>query len=77
MKRETLDRFVHKEVTLTFTDGEIAKGTLEYDIYHSNKYILKRPTEDCDIVFPLSLVRSIGSRGLYDKIKEQEHEKNS
>lgn len=62
MKRETIDRFVHKEVTLTFIDGEIAKGTLEYDEYHSNHYILKRPTEDCDISFPLSCVRKLESK---------------
>ena len=60
MKRETIDRFVHKEVTLTFTDGEITKGKLEYDEYHSNNYILKRLTEDCDISFPPSLVKSVG-----------------
>ena len=59
MKRETLDRFIRREVTLKFIDGEIAHGTLEYDEYHSNRYILKRPTEDSDIVFPQSLVRSI------------------
>lgn len=60
MKRETIDRFVHKEVTLIFTDGEIAKGKLEYDEYHSRNYILKRPTEDSDISFPPSLVKSVG-----------------
>lgn len=59
MKRETLDRFVHKEVILMFSDGEIAQGTLEYDEYHSNRYILKRPTEDCDICFPASIVRRL------------------
>lgn len=71
MRRETLDKFIRKEVTLTFKDGEIAKGTLEYDKYHSNKYVLLRPTEESDICFPSSLVKSIGSFGLYEKLKEQ------
>jgi len=71
MKRETLDRFIGKKVTLSFTDGEIALGTLAYDNYHSDRYLLLRPDADSDINFPAKLVRSIGSEGLYNKLKEQ------
>lgn len=72
MKRETLDHFLGREVTIKFFDNEIAKGILELDKYKMKNYLLKTQTlNEHDISFKPSHVKSIGSAGLYEQLKEQ------
>lgn len=71
MKRETIERFIGKEVTIKFFDNKYYKGFLEHDSIIPKGYLLKRPYNDSDIGFRASHIKSIGSAGLYEKLKEQ------
>ena len=75
MKRETLDRFLGKEVTVKLFDNKYYKGFLNRDDVKPKRYLLKRPYNDSDISVCATHIKSIGSAGLYDlynkKLKEQ------
>ena len=74
MRRETIDRFIGKEVTIKFFDNTYYKGFLEHDSISPKRYLLRRPYNDSDIGFCASHIKSVGSAGLYEKLKEQENE---
>lgn len=71
MKRETLDRFIGKEVTIKLFNNKYYKGFFEHDNYKPKRYLLKRPYNDSDISVCATHIKSIGSASLYDKLKEQ------
>ena len=71
MKRETLDRFLGKEVTIKLFDNKYYKGFFYRDDVKPKRYLLKRPYNDSDISVCATHIKSIGSAGLYDKVKEQ------
>lgn len=71
MKRETIDRFMGKEVTIKLFDGKYYKGFLNIDDINPKRYLLKRPYNDSDISVCATHIKSIGSAGLYDKLKGQ------
>lgn len=58
MKKETLDHFLGKEVTIKFFDNEIAKGFLTRNEYRKGGYLLKRFI-GFDIAFRASHVKRI------------------